>query len=146
MKPITEEQKQTLIAACEEEISRLKELAEQHEFLCNDYLLEETNNAILRQEIALASLTAEPEYNTSEEGGEINLEVSKSEYDKCHPDYRWISYTAPPVSVIKFPEIPEGELVFSTISDTFGEDGCMMITKYELDEFISGIKHLNNLE
>lgn len=55
---------------------------------------------------ALSALTAEPEYNTSNEGGEIFLEVSKAEYDRCHEDYRWISYPAPPAQLLRPVELP----------------------------------------
>lgn len=54
-------------------------------------------------QIALASLNAVHKYNTSSEDGssDINLNLSKEKFNKCHSDYRWISYTAPPVPVIK---------------------------------------------
>lgn len=55
--------------------------------------------------IALASLEAEPEYNTSD-AEDINLDVSKAAYDRCHSDYRWISYPAPPVPVMKPVQMP----------------------------------------
>lgn len=48
-----------------------------------------------------------------------------------------------PTAAIAIPDVPEGELVYSTAYDTFGEDGCMMITKYELDKFIAEIKRIN---
>lgn len=57
-------------------------------------------------ETTLAALTAYPEYNTSNEGGEIFLEVSKAEYDKCHDDYRWISYPSPPAQLLRQVDLP----------------------------------------
>lgn len=111
MKPITEEQRQSLITACKEEISRLKELAEQHEFLGNDYLLEQTNNALLRQEIALASLTDEPVGVVNRGEVSDNNEYPEVKVDCAHPHAGWENfqdgfklYTAPPVPVIKMPD------------------------------------------
>lgn len=109
MKPITEEQRKQLISACKEEISRLKDLSEQHEFLGSDYLLEETNNDLLRQEIALASLTAESVrqfiYNNPyEEGYTEWVDCNEEYYNGVPSDCRRIVYTAPPVPVIKLPD------------------------------------------
>lgn len=60
-----------------------------------------------RQQMALAALTAKPEYNVSFEGGEIRLDVTKAEYNGCHPDYRWISYTTPPAQILRPVELPK---------------------------------------
>lgn len=141
MKPITEEQKQTLIAACEEEISRWKELAEQHEFLGNDYLLQETNNAILRQQIALASLTAEPVGFTSQanietlgkEGGKT-MELMTSDASVYRTPVPL--YTAPPVPVIQFPGYKRMDIPFA----------AHRIKHSGFNEAIDEIKRLNNLE
>lgn len=88
---MNEEQKQALIGLCKIEIKRWKAASESNPNM--RYMAE-------LMEIALASLTAEPEYNTSY-GEDVHLDVKKAAYDRCHPDYRWISYPAPPVPVIK---------------------------------------------
>lgn len=81
---MTEEQKQALIDYCKEVQGNNPETSVAYQVIS----------------IALAALTAEPEYNTSH-GEDVHLDVKKAAYDRCHPDYRWISYPAPPVPVMK---------------------------------------------
>ncbi|QHJ81555.1 MAG: hypothetical protein [Bacteriophage sp.] len=88
---MSEEEKQALTGLCKIEIKRWKAFSESNPNMRYMSKL---------MEIALASLTAEPEYNTSD-AEDVHLDVKKAAYDRCHPDYRWISYPAPPVTVIK---------------------------------------------
>ncbi|MGL3999834.1 hypothetical protein ACR3LR_08445 [Pantoea eucalypti] len=92
---MTNEQKDNLTGLCKIEIKRWKEVSESNPNM--RYMVE-------LMEITLAALTAEPEYNTSY-AEDINLDVSKAAYDRCHPDDRWISYPAPPVAA---PAVPDG--------------------------------------
>lgn len=66
--------------------------------------MEENMEIVL--DIALAALTAEPEYNISD-AEDVHLDVKKSAYDRCHPDYRWICYPCPPVPGLNAVELPE---------------------------------------
>lgn len=97
---ITEAEKKALIEDCKKEI----------EIIEKDLIGYPGHPALLselrRQQIALSSLTAEPEYNISYEGGEVDLEVSKARYDACHPSCRWISYEVPPAQILRKVELP----------------------------------------
>jgi len=84
---MTNEHKGNLTVLCKIEIKRWKAASESNPNM--RYMVE-------LMEIALASLEAEPEYNTSD-AEDVHLDVSKAAFDRCHPDYRWVSYTAPPV-------------------------------------------------
>lgn len=97
---------QALIADCQAEIEDLKRSIDRCDAIGTSDYLHYLQSKLKRQYVALAALTAEPEYNTSNEGGEIFLEVSKAEYDKCHDDYRWISYPAPPAQLLRPVELP----------------------------------------
>lgn len=92
---MTNEQKDNLTGLCKIEIKRWKAASESNPNM--RYMVE-------LMEITLAALMAEPEYNTSY-AEDINLDVSKAAYDRCHPDDRWISYPAPPVAA---PAVPDG--------------------------------------
>lgn len=83
---MTSEHKDELTGLCKIEIKRWKAASESNPNM--RYMVE-------LMEIALASLEAEPEYNTSD-AEDVHLDVSKAAFDRCHPDYRWVSYTAPP--------------------------------------------------
>ena len=95
MQAYTEEDRAVFAGLCRIEIKRWKAASESNPNM--RYMVE-------LMEITLAALTAEPEYNTSY-AEDINLDVSKAAYDRCHPDDRWISYPAPPVAA---PAVPDG--------------------------------------
>ncbi|MGP2449075.1 hypothetical protein ACTUSR_08205 [Pantoea stewartii subsp. indologenes] len=98
---------QALIADCQAEIEDLKRSIDRCDAIGTTEYLYQLQSKLKRQYAALDSLTAKPEYNVSFEGGEIRLDVTKAEYNGCHPDYRWISYPAPPAQLLRPVELPE---------------------------------------
>jgi len=93
---------QALIADCQAEIVEIEKALT----TWGDAWIPSLQSKLKRQQVALAALTAKPEYNVSFEGGEIRLDVTKAEYNGCHPDYRWISYTTPPAQILRPVELP----------------------------------------
>lgn len=122
MPVMTEEKRQALIADCKE-------------FIANPECYQDW--FVIMAKISLASLEAEPEYNTSY-AEDINLDVSKAAYDLCHPDDRWISYPAPPV-----PVIPK-----KLRSDDFSPKGWIVSHDYRqgFNEAIEEIERLNKVK
>lgn len=108
MKPITEEQRQALIADCNEQIEIIKNLIRSGLYTEGNYNLE---SQLLRQEIALASLTAEAVGVVNRGSASDNNEFLDAKVDCVHPQAGWENfqngfklYTSPPVTVIKFPD------------------------------------------
>lgn len=107
MKQVTEERQQALIADCEEEIKALNLRIEYGPW----FLKAKCESELIRQQIALASLTAEPIYQDLHfcfPEGEPEVaywsEVDASSFNRTHETRRRILYPAPPVPVIKLPE------------------------------------------
>ena len=115
MQAYTEEQRKALIGLCRIEIKRWKVASESNPNM--RYMID-------LMEIALAALMTEPEYNISDEYGETHIGVSKAIYDKCHEDYRWISYPAPPVAALRPIRLPDCD--FGAVSHMSGgsKDYC----------------------
>lgn len=121
---INETENQRLISDCQAEIAELEKALT----TWGDAWIPSIQSKLKRQKMALASLTAEPEYNISYEGGEVDLEVSKARYDACHPSYRWISYEAPPAQILRPVELPD-----ISAGKYYTEEGAFMAFDYKRD-------------
>lgn len=142
-----------MIALTQEKREELKMfLSASMEKRCTVYTLSKQRELeVLRDQIALASLTAEPFGYIDEdavEAGEALFSTTLYADTEDLLDYSGDKnpatlYLAPPVTEIKLPDLPESELVYETASDKFGEIGCMMITDGQLKKFIAETKRLN---
>ena len=108
---MTEERRQELVADCKISISNLKEALRCAEINGWEQTAAESMSRLLRQEIALAALTAEPDH--------YKIDVYKGDrlIASCHPSeregspaegpYRFVEtayYTAPPAPVLRVPD------------------------------------------
>ena len=100
MKFITEQRRQKLISDCEEEITALKLRIEYGPW----YLKAKQESELERQEIALASLTAEPKAYSDFEELAFAFDMANMWHDSFGHGEDIALYTTPPVPVIKLPD------------------------------------------
>lgn len=142
MKPITEEQRQALIAECNEQIEILKNL------IFNGSYDEDNSNLesqLLVQEIALASLTAEPVAWVIHARGGDQLSQDGSYVANAEGMFGLKAtslYTAPPVPVIELPNDTCLLAQFARIYSALSIREHRHITRMVLNE----VKRLNGLE
>ena len=101
MKPITEQRRQELIADCEKEIEHAEKLLLSVGLAIGWRKVHENN--LLKHQIVLASLNAKSKvtlFSDERDCDQYSFEVNERIPDGAHE-----LYTAPPVPVIKFPEI-----------------------------------------
>lgn len=87
----------------------------------------------LRDRIALAALTDEPacfgtmQEDWPDEDRDLFLDKAAADFyaENCYE--LMPLYTSPPVPTMKPVKLPEPDLVYSTATDTYGDEGCMMI-------------------
>ena len=103
MPVMTEEKRQALIADCKAEIAEAQKALK----AWGDQWIPHLQSKIERQQIALACLEAEPEYNAAK-GFELHFGISATLCDELQEDgYAcWVSYSAPPVPVMQAVELP----------------------------------------
>lgn len=107
MPVMTEEKRQALIDKCKAEIAEAQKALKAR----GDQWMPHLQSKIERQQIALACLEAEPEYNAAK-GFELHFGISATLCDELQEDgYAcWVSYSAPPVPVMQpviAPDLPD---------------------------------------